>query len=550
MKLVRFLFGVSKRAVFFSLMAGVVAGACGTGLVALITMALNQQLTSEPTFAWIFFGVCALLLLSSVFSQVLLIRLAQDTILKLRLSLSRQILATPLHQLERIGTHRLLSMLTDDISMLATTIVIVPAIAINVVVVISSLFYIGWLSWHILVMVGVFMVIGIVSYQFPIVYARDFLRRGREEQDILFGHIESLVSGVKELQLNRWRRIAFFSQDLEQSATTFNSVTKTGFILFTVIGQWGQLLLLVVIGLLLLVIPALDIANTMALTGSVLAVLYLLNPMTVILNHLPNLSRAVIILNKVEQLGLSLTASQEEILQPLASEKTDWQSLSLVNVTHHYYHEQGDSNFILGPINLTFHPGEIVFLVGGNGSGKTTLAKLITGLYTPQTGSIYLDTQPVISEQQDLYRQLFAVIFSDFYLFQRLPSRQNQALDDQAQEYLTMLQLDHKVQVENGQLSTLSLSQGQRKRLALLAAYLEDRPFYIFDEWAADQDPIFKEVFYTQILLNLKRQGKTLLVITHDDKYFRLADRIIRLDYGKITSDTVNEDQVIQALYD
>lgn len=70
--------------------------------------------------------------------------------------------------------------------------------------------------------------------------------------------------------------------------------------------------------------------------------------------------------------------------------------------------------------------------------------------------------------------------------------------------------------------------------MALLTAYLEDRPIYLFDEWAADQDPIFKKIFYTEFLPKLKDQGKTLLVISHDDHYFYLADKIIKLDYGKI----------------
>ncbi|MGB3138144.1 MAG: hypothetical protein WBG38_15900 [Nodosilinea sp.] len=82
-------------------------------------------------------------------------------------------------------------------------------------------------------------------------------------------------------------------------------------------------------------------------------------------------------------------------------------------------------------------------------------------------------------------------------------------------------------------LSTLDLSQGQRKRLALLTAYLEDRPVYLFDEWASDQDPLFREVFYKQILLELKQRGKTVLVISHDDRYFYLADQLVKLEYGQ-----------------
>lgn len=176
--------------------------------------------------------------------------------------------------------------------------------------------------------------------------------------------------------------------------------------------------------------------------------------------------------------------------------------------------------------------------MGGNGSGKSTLAKLITGLYIPQSGELCLEGEAIVDSNREAYRQLFSAVFSDFYLFERLVSAEALTLDAQAQAYLEKLQLEKKVSVKDGQLSTTALSQGQRKRLALLAAYLEDRSIYLFDEWAADQDPIFREIFYTQLLSELKQRGKTVLVISHDDHYFHLADRILKLDYGCIESDT------------
>jgi putative ATP-binding cassette transporter len=94
------------------------------------------------------------------------------------------------------------------------------------------------------------------------------------------------------------------------------------------------------------------------------------------------------------------------------------------------------------------------------------------------------------------------------------------------------------VKVVDGAFSNRALSTGQRKRLALVVAYLEDRPFYLFDEWAADQDPSFKAVFYEQLLPELRARGKAVIVITHDDRYFDLADRLLKLDNGQIVSDT------------
>ena len=74
---------------------------------------------------------------------------------------------------------------------------------------------------------------------------------------------------------------------------------------------------------------------------------------------------------------------------------------------------------------------------------------------------------------------------------------------------------------------------GQRKRLALVNAWPEERPVLVFDEWAADQDPALRKIFYTELLADLKRLGKTIIVISHDDRYFNIADPVVRLRAGK-----------------
>jgi putative ATP-binding cassette transporter len=158
------------------------------------------------------------------------------------------------------------------------------------------------------------------------------------------------------------------------------------------------------------------------------------------------------------------------------------------------------------------------------------------GLYPLSDGELRLDGELITDQNREWYRQHFSVVFSDFYLFESLLGLVSPGLDAQAKDYLVQLQLDHKVEVHDGVLSTTALSQGQRKRLALLTAYLEDRPIYVFDEWAADQDPQFKELFYTQLLPELKARGKAVLVISHDDRYFHLADWALKLEYGQAVS--------------
>jgi len=210
-----------------------------------------------------------------------------------------------------------------------------------------------------------------------------------------------------------------------------------------------------------------------------------------------------------------------------------FESIELINAQSVYY-DQEEAPFIVGPISFCIHPGEMIFITGGNGSGKSTLAKLLTGLYVPDSGVIRWNGVTVTNENRDDYRQLFAVVFFDFFLFETLLGLESPDLDARAAAYLEALELQHKVQIKDGILSTTSLSQGQRKRLALLTAYLENRPIYVFDEWAADQDPTFKEVFYRKIAPELKAQGKTVVIITHDDRYFHLADRHFEMREGKL----------------
>jgi putative pyoverdin transport system ATP-binding/permease protein len=180
----------------------------------------------------------------------------------------------------------------------------------------------------------------------------------------------------------------------------------------------------------------------------------------------------------------------------------------------------------------------MVFVIGGNGSGKKTFAKLLLGLYGPEGGAIRLDGQEITDDARDNYRQLFSAVHADFYLFERMLGLESAELDANAGKFLERLHLSDKVKVENNVLSTTELSQGQRKRLALLTAYLEDRLIYVFDEWAADQDPLFKEVFYHQLLPDLKARGKTIVVISHDDRFYHVGDRVIKLEYGQVVSDT------------
>lgn len=531
MRLLSLLWQRSRLLLCLAVLGGLLSGAASAGLLALINQVLSGH--REPWLLPGFIGMCVLALVSRLGSQMLLNHLHERMVYELRVDLFHQLLATPLRRLEELGPHRLLAILADDVMVTSTGLLILPTVISHLAVILGCLAYMAWLSWPALLGCLVFMFLGVLSYLLPTRYVTRLIRATRDVQDVLFKNFRALTDGIKELKQHRERREAFLAEDLVRTAAELRRLRTHSSYLDSATRIWGSLLFFVMVGLLLFLLPRFLTVELPALMGFTLTVLYLQQPLDTLLNTTHTLKQSNVALERITHLGL------EEREAPRLADSTahpvrTFQELELDGITHTYHSEQEDRAFTLGPLHLTLRRGEIIFLVGGNGSGKTTLAKLITGLYLPESGELRLNGVPVTQQNREDYRQHFSTIFSDFYLFDRLVGLAPPDLSERVREYLRRLQLDRKVRLEQGVLSTTALSQGQRKRLALLTAWLEDRPFYVFDEWAADQDPTFKHVFYEELLPELKRRGKTLLVISHDDRYFHLADRLIRLESGQL----------------
>jgi putative pyoverdin transport system ATP-binding/permease protein len=536
MNLIEFLLKTSWLIVVAAAITGTLSGIGSAASIALINHSIAQITPTQPqasqSLLWGFVGLAIITLITNLASQFLLAQLAQDAIYKLRLRISGWILASPLQQLEEIGANRLLATLTEDIQAISNGMFNIPTVCINLAIIAAALSYLGYLSVWVLMGTIAFLVISISLVQLLINRAMRSFSASREDTDALMKHFRAITDGIKELKLNSQRREDFLDCDLSATASSLRGHRITSQRAIALSSGLGELFFFMLLGLLVYGVPHVKVVSAELLSGYVITMSYLMRPIGNLLTALPAFAQAGVSLRKIDTLGLSLVSLAEiqaqTKLAPQAFEK-----LQLIGATH-TYQQDGENSFTLGPIDLTLTPGELIFIVGGNGSGKSTLGKLITGLYTPNAGEIRLDGQPIDDLLREAYRQLFAAVFFDFYLFDRLVGIAPDNLDDRAKTYLERLQLDHKVTIHDGQLSTTALSQGQRKRLVLLTAYLEDRPIYLFDEWAADQDPFFREVFYQQLLPELKQRGKTLIVISHDDRYFHLADRVLKLDYGQI----------------
>jgi putative ATP-binding cassette transporter len=518
-------------------LAGVANGAANLVLVAVANDAINDGGGAVAARVWLFVAACALLPLTRFGAEYLLVYLTERATLDLRMGMSRRILAAPLRKLEEIGTPALLATLSGDVTTVIAVVGLLPVFCTNLAVVAGSLVYMGYLSPLLLCGVLVFLVAGVLAYQIPLLRAQKHVQSFRNGMDDLFRHFKAVTEATKELKLHQARRQAFLSQRLERTAGGLVADNLAAQRLFTSAGSWGQLLVFMLVGVIAFVVPERMPVEREVLSGYLLAILFMVSPIQSLMNAVPHLGRAMVSMKKVEALGLALDEATPAVAHLAApAGALEWRALELVGVTHGYRSEHDRTQFTLGPLHLRFQPGELVVITGGNGSGKTTLAKLLTGLYTPESGELRLDGVPVTPQSLARYQSLFSVVFSDFFLFDTLLGLEE--ADARALHYLQALQLEHKVRVEDGRLSTTDLSQGQRKRLALLTAYLEDRPIYLFDEWAADQDPHFREVFYHEILPRLREQGKTVFAISHDDRYFAVADRLIKLENGRVVQDS------------
>jgi putative ATP-binding cassette transporter len=532
MGLLAFLFRASRGIVLLSVLAGLTGGVCGVGLIALVQAALARPGGGSTSLALAFLGLCVVAAGSRVVAHASMVHLAQGTVCRLCLALCRRLLAAPLETFEGLDPAGVLAVLTEDIVIVANALGGLPLLGINLPIVIACLAYVGWLSPAVLAAGLVFAAVAIAIQQVLALRALRRLALARAGQDLLVAHFRALIGGFRELKQHSGRRAAFVEAGLETAAVTVRDQTVQGLTIFAVASSWGQIAFFGFLGLLLFVFSGSQALGRDALAGVVLVVLFMMTPLELILAWLPILGRAQVSLRRIEALGLSLEQGPANGALPLDALDTQPEvpEIALEGVTYAY----DQDGFAMGPIDLTLRPGEIVFVAGGNGTGKTTLVKLLAGLYTPRTGTIRVNGRPVTPETQEAYRQLFSVVFVDGYLFPTLLGLDRPELDDEAEALLARLALTRHVQVAAGAFSTTDLSQGQRKRLALLTAWLEDRPLIILDEWAANQDTAFRRLFYNELLPEWRRLGKTIVVISHDEAYFPIADRVVRIDAGRL----------------
>lgn len=527
---------------------GLVGGASVAGLLAVVNRGLYAAQQDVATLVVAFAGLCVLILIGSIGADMSANFVGQRIIASLRKSLAARILAAPIDQLELYRTHRLIPVLTQDVDTISDFAFFFSSFFVSLVIAFGCMVYLAVLSWPLFLITGLVVVLGSMAHA----YARTRGVRGfnlaRDSEDELQKCYRAIAEGAKELRLNRQRRQRVYVDQLKRIVDRISAVQISSINLFVTARAFGTMLFFVVIGVALTLRPFLWPDSPASVSsGFVLVLLFMRGPIDQVIGILPALGRAQVAMRRIAELSEQFSTPERDLLTAASPGETnaplEIQSIELRDVSYAFRAASGSDPFVLGPINLHVRRGDIVFIVGENGSGKTTLIKLLLGLYVPHGGMVLRDGMEVGTETRDDFRQLFTTIFSDYYLFEDL-MQGPETVPEIAERYLERLEVAHKVSVEDGVFTTTDLSTGQRKRLALMNAWLEERPVLVFDEWAADQDPAFRHIFYTELLPDLKRLGKTIVVISHDDRYFPTADRLVRLRHGKIVEDVLVKEDV------
>ena len=459
----------------------------------------------------------------------------EGLIKKVRTRITNKIRQSELLFFENIEKSHIYTRINQDTNFISQSALLIINSCQSALILVFCLFYIAWLS-----KVAFFITVGaiIAAVIIYLMYRKEvnhLLQEITDKETELFDSLTHIVDGFKELKVNRRKSDHVFTHFKDISDSTEKIKIKTG-IAFVTDFVYSQTFFYILIAILVFLLPMFIDTYSEVIIKLVMAVLFIIGPVEMVVGVIPVLARANVAvgnLYKLEELidkeGGIIPQTEQAPFQPIES----FREIRIDKVTFNYKDKDEKVLFHLGPIDLSIKSGEVVFLVGGNGCGKSTLLKLLSGLYYPSSGVLYLDDDVLSKPIYPSYRELFSLIFADFHIFDRLYGF-GEVDTKKVNDLIKLMELDKKTQYVDGKFTETNLSTGQRKRLALIAAFLENKPIYMFDEVAADQDPEFRAYFYNELLMDLKKRGKTVIAATHDDKYFHVADRVLKMEYGKI----------------
>ncbi|WP_346900177.1 cyclic peptide export ABC transporter [uncultured Roseibium sp.] len=514
------------------------SGLGNAGLVGLINQAAEQTLIGQKVglqLIVVYLLTLTFFLLSNRTSLHQANRFVQSRLEATRRRIVNKIRKADLRALERLGHGDIYVTVAQETDHLSQSLPLMIGAAQSAFLLVFLLLYIATISLISFVVVGGFFALGLYFFLARQKALTASIAQVHYREAEMLDTLSHFTLGFQEIRLNADKNEALFSHFADVSDRLREVVVGLG-------GRWVALLqfsnafFYMLIGVVVFVLPLFFEGYTDTIYKITAASVFSLGPMAAITSVVRLVGRAESGLGHVYALEKRLDEHAPPPVGPSPRERSPFRSFSAIELSgtaFRYVDGEGNNTFSAGPLNLSLRRGEIVFMTGGNGSGKSTALKLLCGLYTPDEGRILCDGVEIGDENRQEYREIFSSIFTDFYLFDRLYGIVDAEPED-VERLIARMELSDKVGFVNGRFTTSDLSTGQRKRLAMIVAMLEDREVYLFDEWAADQDSHFRDVFYREILPDFKARGKTVLAVTHDDHYWDCCDRRVTLDLGMI----------------
>ncbi|EOH7281127.1 multidrug ABC transporter permease/ATP-binding protein [Campylobacter coli] len=499
-----------------------------TSAVGVLTLVfINDYLLKNTQNIPILYFIALLIVffLSSTIVELGLSVFGQNFIFKMQRRVVKQILDTPLLKVAKVGKARILASLGSDVRNISFGLLRLPDFLQSSILILCTSVYLCYLSPQIFALCVVWIMVIFITNNFLMMKVYQYFRKARENDDALQNNYQNILDGHKELLINRDRAKLYYEDEFENNARLKKKNSTLGNLFNNLSNNWTNVTLLALVGVEFYLALKFEWASVADATTIALSILFLRTPLVSMIGSFPTLLLAKIALDKIAKLEL------DDYIEGFKKTHyiSEWKKISFRNTQFAY-----EENFHLNPVNIELKKGELVFLIGKNGSGKSTFCMLLIGLFKPSKGGIYVDDTLIDDKNLDEYRSLISAVFSDFHLFTKTLNKENFASEEKIAFWLEFLELKDKTSVKDNELTLTKLSTGQKKRLAMLIALLEERDILVLDEWAADQDPVFRRFFYKKLLPLLKEQGKTIFAITHDDVYFDMADRILLAQNGQI----------------
>jgi putative ATP-binding cassette transporter len=403
---------------------------------------------------------------------------------------------------------------------------------------IACMIYLATISIMLFVITFATALIGCLIYYYGSRIGQKHFSVARELENDFMNNLRAILDGYKEIFMNPRIGKSIYEKRIKKIRVNSYEKNVSAFVTFLNNQITGQIIFYLLLTFILLYFSVVLKIQSTDVIRFVFVLMYLSASLQTVMALLPGFLNAKVSRDHLISLQNDLeTLEHEEVSEQNASLNTDVYKID-VNALRFQYGEEGNF-FHIGPIDFSIESGDVVFISGGNGCGKTTFMNSLLGLLTPKEGQIKLNGLPVTKNSQSQYRSVFSVVFSDFYLFDEIHGVE-EVDQEKWQKYLELFELEDKVVLNGKKYSVTDLSTGQRKRLALITALLEERPFLVLDEWAADQDSIFRRKFYTEIIPILKAERRAIIAITHDDKYYYCADRLYKMEEGRLIEKAVD----------